>query len=84
MRESAGLDGGGPPDRRAGSAISTPTPKYRERAGDAAGKVGDDRRTALRFLAFFTCLRRGHVWHVSRTRQGRVTCARCRMRKKIP
>jgi hypothetical protein len=38
----------------------------------------------LKILAFLTCLRRGHVWHVSRTRQGRVTCARCRMRKRIP
>jgi hypothetical protein len=38
---------------------------------------------ALKILAFFRCLVRGHEWHVSRSRKGLVTCSRCRLRKKM-
>jgi hypothetical protein len=38
----------------------------------------------LKVLTFLSCLFRGHEWHVSRSRPGRLTCIKCRARKRIP
>jgi hypothetical protein len=35
------------------------------------------------FLAFFRCLREGHIWKTSRSRAGYKTCMRCNLRQRI-